>query len=408
MKKRIFKIILRVFIAVVAVLLAAFIAIEIFLAVYNPVSTTLALNYHHEELMTVDGMIFRNESYVTYSDDRVLDYTVNDGQKVSLGDTIALAYANGDDAALGKRIEELNEQINTIKNNSAVNDYYLLDLDRIKDEIKSALYGISGAIGENGISSLYESVEEMKNTVTRKQAATGGNPDFSAKIAELENEIKTLDESISKSPKSVKTSKAGYFFSRCDGYENSVDLSTVTSMTAEDYKNITPSEIPENAVGKIGESYEWYYLFTVDKFTAQSFAEKSTIELRFPVSGAKSFPATVMKVNYTDDEALVILYCTYMSSDYAVDRNQTVQIITGRTEGLFVDSEAIRINDGVTGVYVLIGVEVKFRKLDVLYTCDEFIIAAPGKTGSDTLQLYDYIITKGNGLYDGKLIYAET
>lgn len=408
MKKRIFKIILRILLAVIATLLAAFIAIEIFLAVYNPVSTSLALNYHHEELMTVNGTVFRKESYVTYSDDRVLDYTVKDGQKVAVGDTIALAYANSGDATVGKRIEELEEQISTIKDNSAVNDYYLLDLDRIKDEIKAALYGISGAKGENGLSSLYDSVEEMKNTVTRKQAATGGNPDFSAKIAELEDEIERLDGTVSKSPKKVNTQKAGYFFSKCDGYENSVDLSNITSMTAEDYKSITPSEVPENAVGKIGESYEWYYLFTVDKFTAQSFAEKSTIELRFPVAGAKSFPATVMKVNYTENEALVILYCTYMSTDYAVDRDQTVQIVTGRTEGLFVDSEAVRINDGVTGVYVLIGVEVKFRKLDVLYTCDEFIIAAPGKTGSDTLQLYDYIITKGNGLYDGKLIYRQT
>lgn len=408
MKKRIVSVIMKVLIAVIAVTLAIFIGLEIFISVYNPVETSLALTHRHEELLTIDGMIFREERYVTYSGDRVLDYSVSDGQKVSEGDTVAFAYANGSDADTGRRVEELETQLETIKNNSSVNDYYVLDLDRIKDDITNSLFSISGCVGEDGVADVYEDVENMCGFVTKKQAATGGNPDFSQKIAEIESEIKSLNESVSSKPDDVESPGAGYFFSSCDGYENSVDIENITSMTAADLRNVTSSEIPEDAVGKIAESYEWYYLFTTDRLTAQSFAEESEIELRFPVAGAASFPATVKKVNYTDDEALVILSCTYMSDEYAVDRDRTLQVVTKRTEGLFVDSNAIRINEGVTGVYVLVGVEVKFRTLDVIYSCEEFVLAAADDGSGGGLRLYDYIITKGNDLYDGKLIYRQT
>lgn len=407
MRKKIMTLAARIAASIAIVALAIFVGLEIFLGLYNPVETSLALMYEHEQLLTINGMIFREESYITSSDDKVLDYSVSDGEKVSAGDTVAMAYKDSEDADTGKQIEELQRQIDTIKSNSTVNDYYVLDLDSIKKDIVEALYGIAGVCGESGVGDLHRLTEDISGSITKKQAATGAVLNFSEKISELEREIGELKDSISVSPISVTSPEAGYFFSQCDGYENAVDVANITSMTAEDFRNVVPSEVPDDAVGKIAKSYEWYYLFTADRATAQIFREGGSVELRFPTSGASSFPAYVDKVNYTEEEALVVLRCDYMSDEYAVARNQTVQVVTQRTEGLFVDSSAIRINDGVTGVYVLVGVEVKFRKVEALYSCEEFVIAA-ADGDSDSLRLYDYIITKGNDLYDGKLIYRQT
>ena len=408
MKKKITSAILKTLGAAIAVFLAVFIALEIFISVYNPVSTSMALNHLHEELITIEGMIFRSESYVTYDGDKVLDYSAKDGKKVSAGDTVALAYETKVDAETGRRIEELENRRETIKNNTSENDYNVIALDRIKDNIVNSLYSISSTVGENGVGDLYSFTEEFCGYVTKKQAATGANPDFSQKISEIDNEIAALKGSISKKAGEVKSPKSGYFFSSCDGYENSVDIANIAAMTVSDYENITMGEVPEGAIGKIADSFEWYYVFKAERSVAQNFAEESTVELRFPTSGAASFPATVRKVNYTGDEALVILSCTYMTDEYAVARDSAVQVIVDRIEGLYIDSDAVRFVNSVQGVYVLVGVEVKYRTIEILYSTEEFVIVKPEERGSGGIQLYDYVITKGNDLYDGKLIYAET
>ena len=406
--KKILSIIGKIIIGAVAVLLVIFTVLEIFIHTYNPVETQMAVTFTQEQLLTVDGMVIRDEQYVTYSSDRVLDYAVSDGQKVSSGDVIAYAYATLEDAENGRRSNELRAQIDHIKSISSVNDYYVLDLDRIKDQITQAVIGISSASGSTGVSSVHSSVAAFTDNVTKKQAATGIKLDFSSRIVALQDEIEKLDASVMEKPKKVTTSSSGYFFSECDGYENSVDISSLKSMTADDFRAIERGEVPENAIGKTASSYVWYYVFATDRQTAQEFSEGTKIEMRFPVANAESFPAKVEKINYTADEALVVLSCDYMSEEFAVPRDQTVQIIVRRYTGLFVDYDAIRINDGIKGVYVLIGVEVKFRTIEVLYSCEDYVIAKQEEPGSGGLQLYDYVITKGNDIYDGKLIYRQT
>lgn len=407
MKKKVLSVAGRVLIALLVIVFVVFIGLEIFIHSYNPVQTQLAEMATHEQLLTIEGRIVREEAYVTYDGSGVLDYAVEDGERVASGDTVALCYASSADAAADRRKAELQAQIDNIRDTSSVNDYYVLDLDHIKGEIVASLYGIGGATGETGLMKLAASVDAFRDNVTRKQAATGVKLDFSEQIASLEAEIASLEKKITSAPKKVKTSRSGYFFSSCDGYETSISVADIPAMTVESFAAVKKGEIPKNAVGKLATGFEWYYLFTTDRTTAQTFSEGGTVKLRFPVADAATFPATVKRVNYTGDEALVVLQCTNMAAGYAVARDQTLQVVTKTYEGLYVDDGAIRVSDGVTGVYVLLGVEVKFRRIEVLWSCEDYAIVKPEEKSSGGLRLYDTIITKGNDLYDGKLIYRQ-
>jgi len=406
-KKKIRVILVRILAALCLAALAVFIGLEVFIHSYNPVQTQTALTMEQEQFLTVQGKIFRDEEYVTYNGSGVLDYELADGERVASGGTVALCYQTEAEAEAGKRKKEIQAKIDNIRLTSSVNDYYVLDLDRIKDDITEALYDIVGVRGEEGTEALASAVDELCDNVTRKQAATGVSLDFSKKLASLQEQLNALDEEISSSPKNVKTSRSGYFFSACDGFENSVDTAKIAELTVSDFLALKKGEVPENAVGKLAVGFEWYYVFATDRATAQTFSEGGTVSLRFPVSGAEPFTASVRKVNYTGEEALVILKCTNMSQAYAVMREQAVQIVTKKYVGLYVPDGAIRVIDGVQGVYVLIGVEVKFRRIDVLWSCEEYAVVKACETGSGGLQLYDDIITKGNNLYDGKLIYRQ-
>ena len=59
--------------------------------------------------------------------------------------------------------------------------------------------------------------------------------------------------------------------------------------------------------------------------------------------------------------------------------------------------------DNEYGVYVVEGTSLKYRKLDVIYWGDDYVISAQNDD-PDYLKLYDIIVTEGKDLYDGKVV----
>ena len=51
------------------------------------------------------------------------------------------------------------------------------------------------------------------------------------------------------------------------------------------------------------------------------------------------------------------------------------------------------------GVYIVYGQLIKFRKIEVLFFGDDFVVAKRDTESSDALKLYDKIITKGRNIY---------
>ena len=77
--------------------------------------------------------------------------------------------------------------------------------------------------------------------------------------------------------------------------------------------------------------------------------------------------------------------------------------------GYKVPASAIRVIDGVQGVYILSGSTVRFKKIIPLAEIDGYFIVEEQDTMSeDSLSNYlgycDLVITSGKDLYDGKVI----
>ena len=68
--------------------------------------------------------------------------------------------------------------------------------------------------------------------------------------------------------------------------------------------------------------------------------------------------------------------------------------------------EAIRFDkENNEGVYVKVGEKVVFKKLDVLYRGDGFVLSnARDDSETQYLKLFDEIIVEGKDLYDGKIL----
>ena len=110
------------------------------------------------------------------------------------------------------------------------------------------------------------------------------------------------------------------------------------------------------------------------------------------------------------DETVLILSSKIMDSDIARLRTEDVEIVINETDGIRVNKSAVRVIDGVQGVYVLTGNIVRFKKLDIIYTGEDYVISKMIKEDIydenkvPYLKIYDAVILEGKDLKDGKLI----
>ena len=60
-------------------------------------------------------------------------------------------------------------------------------------------------------------------------------------------------------------------------------------------------------------------------------------------------------------------------------------------------------DDEQRGVFILHGSTLEFRKINVIYWGEDYIICSQ-EPDDDYLKLYDRIVTEGKDLYDGKVV----
>ena len=187
------------------------------------------------------------------------------------------------------------------------------------------------------------------------------------------------------------------------------------------------------------DSFDWYLLCAVDEKQALHFEQGDSIMVRMPFSAAGEFKAEVEHIAQSEDgKNLVTLKCNLMNETFANLRQETAQLVTNVTvyyakpqaeegtdeqeapkpkqyvvdKGIRVSTSAVRVVDGEKGVYVRRGNVARFRKLNIVYSDQTYVISATASQDgepivdgpSNYLKQYDEVILEGKDLYDGKII----
>ncbi len=406
MKKKTRKVVFRIVAAVAALAVLFYVGLQLVSWIYNPIVTERAMTYQVEDTLTAQGLLLREETLVRHSGG-ALDFQVADGAKIAKGGTIANIYSTSEQVAAQQELREVEAEIEKLTNLSNSGDYYLLDLTQIQNQIAEQLYALADIDGQTGAADSASVTAQLNDLIIRKQVAVGEQVDLSARITALQAERDALLSQGGQKTGSIQAETSGYFFSGSDGYETVVDVSSIAAMTVEQFRAITPTTPDASAVGKISSGYTWYYVFETDASTAQRLSgvqENGTLRGRFAFMDADTFPMQIVAANQSGDRVLMVLSSDYLSGQLAAMRTSELQLVLGTYEGLRVDQQAVRIVDGETGVYILSGGRARFRRLDVLYTKETYVIVQAGSSGSGYLQLYDNVIVRGGDLYDGRVL----
>ena len=384
-----------------------FLAYQYYMGFYAAVTTESAQQFEYTEGIDSVGTFIRNEIFVTCDQSGTVHYLLSNGEKVAKDGVIANLFESDSASAAASRISDIDQQLATISEIEGYNDSTAVDVDTINSRIKNHLNSFVYASQDGRFSDVKDSVSDLLTMLTRKQVATGEQSDFSALKVSLESERNKLLNEIGSPKGSITAQRAGYFVTNADGYENILKVNDVDSYTPEYLNNISAEDVEQNVIGKIVYDYKWYLAAPVSISDSMHYKVGQKVAIKTDTSSTPRITATVKSINLSDsgDDAIIVFSCSEMNSELASTRTGAIKIIKDEYSGIKVDGKALRVLDGVTGVYVVSGLEAKFVAVDIIYSTESYTICKLNTTDSNKLRLYDKIIVKGKNLYDGKIIY---
>lgn len=380
--------------------------------VENSITTEIALADSATKSITVDMFAVRDEKIISSSAPNVVS-AVSDGSRVGAKDTVAYSFSDSTSAGNIIRmaeIEELLDYYSALMNKSAT---VAGNTQVYDDEIIKDLYSFTEMVASGRFYHLSDAQGEMRDAITSKQTATGVELDVTASITSLRSEYSQLKASTGKYTE-IKSGGTGYYISGTDGFENVLRYSEVDDWTIEDVQSAIdaePEQINSNDVGRLVHGYYWYLACVADTSAVNNLKEGSRKTIIFPDSTVDDITAQVYAVRSDPSgKTLVIFRCNLMNEELATLRCDTAKIVIESHEGYRIDNRAIRVNeDNETGVYVVAGKTMHFRKVNIVYSTQDYSIVTNPYRDDVTmrnkyLNLYDEYIIEGMELEDGKLI----
>lgn len=374
---------------------------------YNPVKTEVATLYKSSHSYIFKGVCVREEKTVTYNGSGVISYTHEDGAKIAKNSVIAKIYKSQSDLAIQQQIDELNRQIEVLEDAQS-----LVGTDNSQLEaFASQIYEKHSLLIQNIDNEDYQAAAAMKsdllNLYSKKQIVKGNETSYESKISQLNNQIAALKARISQTPVDMQISEAGYFVSSADGYEVSLNYETMEQLTAEKINEIIKNpvgNVSSNIIGKIVDDYKWRFIGIVDSNVTEVY-EGATVKVCIG-SSTTPIPAEVVSVEKQEDgTSIAVFECNRFSSEYITGRVAQFRLVLKDYSGIRVPADAIRFNDrGERGVFVKTGVEIRFKKVEMISSEEDYLIVSDTTGRSGYLSLYDSVVVEGKDLYDGKII----
>lgn len=407
-------------IAAVALIVVIYICCQVYITVNkNSITTEIAIAASEKKTLSADMFVIRDEKIITASGNNIVS-AVSDSTRVGVNDTVAYSFADSASAGNILRMREITKELDYYS--SLLNQSVSIagDTTAHDNRIMKDLMSFSAMISSGDFSSLDVYEAELRDAITSRQTATGVHLELSDVINELESEYSSLKAKTGKYTE-IKSGGTGYYISGVDGYENLLDYDHVDSWTISDLENAMaaePAVITDNQIGRLVHGYYWYLACVVDTNKINSLREGRRRTITFPDSSVDDITATVhmIKSDAATDKSLLVFECNAMSEDLASLRNEHAVIILEEISGYRVDNRAIRSNENnEMGVYVVKGSVMRFKKLEIAYSGDDYsIVTTPFLRNdeeemrlvskSDYIGVFDEYIVSGQDLYDGKIM----
>ena len=386
----------------------------------DPLTTTLAYNYQVEEGMDLSGYVVRREQVLADEASGLLRLQRSEGEKVSAGGTVALVYADQASLDRQREIDELSGRIEQLQfaQEASLGSEVSLKLDA---QIMRSLLDYRAELAAGRLDNAEEHETELKSLVLKRDYTYSDTEDLSGQIAELQSQLKELKAQAASYVRAVKAPVYGVYSAVVDGYETVLTPGLLADMTPSQLNAVQADETLTSQTGKLILGDSWYYAVTMSAGQAKALRDSGgTMTLRFAKGVEQDQTVTLYAVGPEEQGRVVVTFRgAYNMAQVTLLRRQSAQLIWRTVAGIRVPNEALRAaNTKVDqegnrtaveslGVYCVVGMEARFKPVEVLYSGDGFVLVrSTAASDQESLRLRpgDEIIISAKDLYDGKVV----
>ncbi len=379
-----------------------YVSYQVYLTSFEKVETQTALEKTVNNSLFTTGFFVREEEYIVNSASGTVIPVAEDGKKVSSGDPVAVAFGSDDAVEAYMRTQTLKAELERYKKLNSITPSSGIDAEGLDSSIGAAISDLVDSVGSGELDNLNSYYAALRDSITKKQLILGADINFQDIIDGINNELEMLESKKAKH-ETISANGSGYYIANVDGYENAYNYDEIEAVSPEQVDSLIngkKAQVSDDVMGKLVTGFNWYIVCKLEIEDIAELEPGSFVTVDFPYSSTQAFKAEVVAVNVSGaDTAAVVLRCNVMDEELANMRIEDIEIIFSSITGFKVPSEAVREVDGVKGVYILRSNSVTFRKINIVWSEEEYVICK-----DDELRLYDEIITKGKDLYDGKAI----
>ena len=403
--------------AILSLLVIFYLLYHLFNGFNVEIETEPAFLTTQHETLTLDAYVIRNETVLYAKTGGGVNYAFEDGEKVSKNAKIADVYSDEGGRTLTAEIIEIDNKIAVLENSNEEKNNPSSDTQIIDSRINELYYSIREKIEQGDLEYALRKKNELLTLLNKRQIVVQAVESFDDKIVSYRNERNAVASQMSDISETLYADRSGYFYTTVDGYESIFTVEAAESLTLESFDRMVSSEPSSgsgNAVGKIVTDYNWYIVCEITKEQNRFFSEGSSYRVIFPYSASEEISMKLQRiVSPTDSDRILLLFQTgTLPEGFNYLRKQEIEVVQSEYTGYKVPLSSVRMVDGVQGVYILVGNVVKFKTVEPLLEQNDYYIVKEQPTWMEDenyqikLGLYDLIITKGTGLYDGKIVDA--
>ena len=407
-KKYLKQVALYVLSVVLSIGLMLYIGYHLFYGLTQKTETATATVATVGSALEMDVYIFRDEAPLAISETGSFVPNVADGARVGIGRVVASLYdASSPDtvsqiAGLEKQLAVLEQ----IKNSNLS----VRDTSAIDGEIYDIVQNIAAASREGDGGNILSLRAALISEWNRRESLTGASSDIDGAIERLRAEKDSLTRSLGPCRRQITAPRSGYYYAACDGYEGTFTAAAAETMSLSEFRALTHTDpdTVENA-GKLASSYTWYAVGVASRETGRTLIEGKVYPITFLYNEEKTLLLTLTRIVEEDGQAMLVFRGDTLPTDFRLTRSQPVSMVCEEYTGLRIPASALRSQGGVTGVYIRYGSTVYYRAVKIILEEEDWCLVeiSPEEDppdGHTWLKQNDIVITKGRGLYDGRVL----
>lgn len=344
-----------------------------------------------------DGMVIRDEKVLVSDSNGVLENVVSENDVVKKGKQVASVYAGGVDSDTQSKLKQINARIAEISGSQSGKFIFNGDKTKLDGQISTRVSDLMVSLNSKDLQNVSKLKADLNVLINKKLEVSGEMGSVTTMLDDLKNQKERYEQQLASTKRNLYAPTPGIYSTLIDGYEQILSAKSATSMTVADFKNIYDSDekAQEGAqvpVCKIVNNVEWYVNMLVPADEAADMKVGQAVYIKLG-EGTDEYNATITYISPTDGKKCVVGVTATEYSEFALKtRKSKVTLITNKYNGIKIPVEAIRVNNGVQGVYTVTEGLMKFKTADIIYKDNKYAIVRENTADRSSVLLYDEVV----------------